>query len=88
VESVLHANTVPISKVTVDMEAAWCKKKGMHELYLGSGYERSSIYKSSYRGFEWWTGTTWSRDKKKYIQLCERDSQLKKISDLANLQHP
>ena len=88
VESVLHANTVPISKVTVDMEAAWCKKKGMQELYLGSGYERSSIYKSTYKGFEWWTGTQWSRDRKKYVQLCERDSKLKKISDLANLQHP
>ena len=87
VESVLHANTVPISKVTVDMEAAWCKKKGMHELYLGSGYERSSIYKSTYKGFQWWTGTQWSTNKKQYVQLCERDSRLKKITDLANLGH-
>ena len=87
-ESVLHANTVPISKITVDMEATWAKKKGVSDFYLGSGYEKSSVYKSQYRGFEWWTGTQWSRDRKKYVQLCERDSKLKKISDLANLQHP
>jgi len=85
IESVLHCNTVPISKLTVDMEAKWAKKKGIHELYLGSGYERSSIYKSSYRGFQWWTGTEWSSNKKKYVQLCQRDSTLKKITDLANL---
>ena len=87
VESVLHANTVPISKVTVDMEATWAKNKGMQDFYLGSGYERSSIYKSSYKGFQWWTGTEWSNNKKRYVALCERDSSLKKISDLANLQH-
>ena len=87
VESVLHANTVPISKVTVDMEATWAKKKGVNEFYLGSGYERSSIYKSTFRGFEWWTGIEWSTNKKQYVQLCERDSSLKKITDLANLGH-
>ena len=82
-ESVLHANVVPISKITVDMEATYAKSKGMSELYLGSGYEKGSIYKSQYRGFEWWTGTSWSTDKKKYVRLCERDSSVKKISDLA-----
>ena len=87
VESVLHANTVPISKVTIDMEATWAKKRNVSEFYLGSGYETSSIYKSQFKGFEWWTGTEWSTDKKRYVQLCERDSRLKKISDLANLPH-
>ena len=87
VESVLHANTVPISKITVDMEATWAKKKGVSEFYLGSGYERGSIYKSQFAGFRWWTGTEWSTNKKRYVQLCERDSRLKKITDLANLGH-
>ena len=82
-ESVLHANLVPISKITVDMEASWAKKKGMSELYLGSGYEKSSIYKSKFRGFQWWTGTSWSNDKNRYVKLCERDSNVKKISDLS-----
>ncbi len=84
IERVLHANTVPISKITVDMEASWAKKKGMSELYLGRGYEMSSIYKSKFRGFQWWTGTTWSSDKKKFVSLCERDSSVKKISDLGS----
>ena len=69
------------------MEATWAKKRNVTEFYLGSGYERSSIYKSTYKGFEWWTGTEWSTNKKRYVQLCERDSSLKKITDLANLGH-
>ena len=85
VESVLHANTVPISQVTVDMEASWCKRRGVSDLYLGSGYEKSSAYKSQYRGFQWWTGTEWSKDKEKYVRLCQRDSRIKKIEDLSKL---
>ena len=87
VESVLHANTVPISKITVDMEATWAKKQNIRDLYLGSGYELGSVYKSTYRGFEWWTGTEWSRNKDKFVKLCQRDSRIKKIKDLSNLQH-
>ena len=83
IESVMHANTVPISKVTLEMELVWAKRKGCDYFYMGSGYEKSSIYKAHVPGFQWWTGTTWSTNKKRYIQLCERDSKISKISDLA-----
>jgi hypothetical protein len=83
IESVMHANTVPISKITLEMELAWAKRKGCDYFYMGSGYEKSSIYKAHVPGFQWWTGTTWSSNKKRYIALCERDSKISKIQDLA-----
>ena len=46
--------------------------------------EKSSIYKSQWKGFEWWTGTRWSRSKREYVRLCERDSKLRSISDLGD----
>ena len=63
------------------------KKQNVSDLYLGSGYELGSVYKSTYRGFEWWTGTEWSRNKDKFVKLCQRDSRISKIKDLSNLQH-
>jgi hypothetical protein len=82
IESVLHASTLPISALTLDIEIAWAKKNGAADFYMGSGYERGSEYKASYRGFEWWTGTAWSRQKKTYRRLCKRDSEIQFIQDL------
>lgn len=84
IESVMHCNNQPISQLTMDMEIQWAKKQSAQFYYAGAGYERSSIYKSVWKGFEWWTGTRWSRSKKEYARLCERDSKLKSISDLGN----
>ena len=84
-ESVIHANTVAISDITLDMEIEWASDHYVRYFYMGSGYELSSEYKANYRGFEWWTGTEWSRDKKKYRSLCRRDSRLSSFSELGNL---
>lgn len=46
-------------------------------MYLSSGYESCSIYKSKYPGFEWWTGYSWSKDVEQYRQLCLRDDMVK-----------
>jgi len=43
-------------------------------LYILGGYEESCIYKSQFKGFEWWTGKHWSKDTQLYIKLCNRDS--------------
>jgi len=43
-------------------------------LYILGGYEESCIYKSQFRGFEWWTGKEWSTDISLYTKLCQRDS--------------
>ena len=84
-ESVIHANTVPISDITLDMEISWASDNYVRHFYMGSGYEKSSEYKANYSGFEWWTGTHWSTNKKQYRRLCKRDSRLSGFSELGNL---
>ena len=84
-ESVIHANTIPISDITLDMEIEWAADNYVRYFYMGSGYELSSEYKANYRGFEWWTGSTWSTNKKQYRRLCRRDSRITGLSELGNL---
>ena len=84
IESVIRACTVPITKITLEMELTWAKRMRVKEFYIGAGYEQSSIYKAHIPGFEWWTGARWSRNQKKYIALCERDSTVNLIQDLKN----
>lgn len=55
-------------------EVQYAKQIGAKHVYLLGGYEVSSIYKSSFKGFEWFTGEGWSDDKEEYTILCERDS--------------
>ena len=84
-ESVIHANTIPISDVTLDLEIEWASSHYVRYFYMGSGYENSSEYKANYKGFEWWTGVEWSTNKKQYRRLCRRDSKLSEFSALGNL---
>ena len=84
-ESVIHANTVPISDITLDMEIEWAANNYVSYFYMGSGYELSSEYKANFKGFEWWTGTEWSTNKKQYRRLCKRDSRIESLQDLGNL---
>ncbi len=85
VESVIHANTVPVGAQTLEIELMWAANNSIPYYYLGSGYEASSEYKASWRGFEWWTGTEWSTNKRLYRRLCRRDSRLMDFSALGNL---
>jgi hypothetical protein len=84
-ESVLHACSIPISHITLDIELKWARGRGMDHYLLGSGYEQSSAYKSKYKGFEWWTGAEWSTSRKQYNKLCRRDSRVETISEIASL---
>lgn len=72
-------------------EMSWAKESGYEYFYMGSGYEKNSIYKSDIDGFEWWTGSEWSTDKDNYIYLCRRDSEISSYRQihtaLATLQH-
>ena len=43
-------------------------------LYILGGYEESCIYKSHFKGFEFWTGREWSKDTTLYTKLCQRDN--------------
>lgn len=46
-------------------------------VYLLGGYESCCLYKSNYKGFEFWTGKEWSKDLDLYKQLVERDEKIK-----------
>ena len=84
-ESVIHCNNDPISQLTLDMEMQWAKEHRAAYYYMGSGYETSSQYKSKWNGFEWWTGTEWSKSKKLYQKLCRSDSRIQSLSDVAKV---
>ena len=85
VESVIHANTIPIGAECLEVELMWAANNSVPYYYLGSGYEQSSEYKASWQGFEWWTGTEWSTNKKQYRRLCKRDSRLDSFSSLGTM---
>ena len=83
-----------LGEVTLQHEIAWAKKyknpngggdQGYEYLYTGPGYERSSIYKADVDGFEWWTGMEWSKDVKKYKELCRRDSKIRSFKAMEQL---
>lgn len=72
VELTLHANLSPdVSRITLDYEIA--RFADRPHVYLGPGYQSSSIYKGHLPGFEWWTGAEWSRDVRAYIAACKGD---------------
>ena len=64
---------------------AWAKEHRAAYYYMGAGYETSSMYKSKWQGFEWWTGTKWSTSKKLYQKLCRSDSRIKTLSEIAKI---
>lgn len=63
-------------------EIDYCIQNNKDYMYMGMGYEDCCIYKSSYKGFEFWTGREWSEDVEHYKFLCERDSKIIKTSEL------
>ena len=84
-ESVIHCNLSPISQLTLDIEIAWAKENKAEYFYMGSGYEISSQYKSKWEGFEWWTGTKWSKSKKLYQKLCRSDTRTQSLQDVSKI---
>jgi hypothetical protein len=84
-ESVIHCNLNPISQLTLDIELQWAKEHKAAYFYMGSGYEVSSMYKSKWTGFQWWTGTKWSKSKKLYQKLCRSDSRVQSLQDVSKI---
>jgi hypothetical protein len=54
--------------------------KNVPYIYLGPGYEKSSIYKSKLNNFQWFDGKQWQEDQKLYSSLCKADSDLQLIT--------
>ena len=77
--------SLPATKLgthSLEHEIAWAKQQGYEYVYLGPGYERSSVYKADMQGCEWWSGDVWSQDLDHYRWLCRKDSKIKSVADL------
>ena len=70
---------------TIYLEMEYGARRGAKYLYIGPGYEKSSIYKKDFDGFEWWTGSEWSTDKTLYEKLCIRDSKSKSFQKIVGI---
>ena len=80
-----HDPKMGVGKIIVDYEVAYARYLRYDYLYIGQGYELGSTYKADFAGFEWWTGSEWSRDRELYKKLCARDSQINSIDQLAEI---
>lgn len=72
-----------LGKKMLALEAHLANKQNLEYLYIGPGYEVACIYKAFLPGFEWWTGDSWSGDVDKYKRLCQSDSDINNLSQLA-----
>ena len=65
-------------------EIKLAKDLGLKYLYLGPSYENHGKYKSTFPGFEFWTGRKWCSDESKYFFLLNQDEDIQSIEDLTN----
>lgn len=83
VELNLHCHVLAnkhFSYLTLQYEIDFYKDKKY--VYLGPGYERSSIYKSNLTNFEWFDGRAWHTNKALYTDRCMEDSSLQVTTSL------
>lgn len=62
-----------LGNVSIYCASQLAKFKKCKYIYMSAGYESCSAYKANYKGFEWWTGYSWSCDVDLYKQLCYDD---------------
>jgi len=80
-----HKPKMSLGKSIVNVEVKYAINNALNHLYIGQGYEKGSVYKAEFPGFEWWTGSEWSTDKEEYKRLCVRDSDINTIDDLSKI---
>lgn len=67
-------NKLSVGSLSQYYECLFAKNNNIDYVYILGGYELSSKYKMNIHGAEWWTGSVWSKDKKRYNDLCDRDT--------------
>lgn len=65
-----------LGHVSIYCESLFAKTQRCNYMYLSAGYEKCSLYKSDYPGFEWWKGYEWSDDVDRFKELCYIDEQV------------
>jgi hypothetical protein len=81
-------STLGLGRLSTYKEISLAKDLDLKYLYLGPSYERHAKYKSSFPGFEFWTGREWCTDEKKYFYLLKQDGNINWIEDLVNSYDP
>ena len=71
-----------LGKYSTYLEVEFAEKFGLNHVYLGPSYERHSLYKSNYSGFEFWTGRRWCSDKQLFEDLLNQDGASRSVTDL------
>lgn len=64
---------ISLGNIAQMIECKLAKLNGCSHVYILGGYEQCCLYKSNFRGFEFWTGKEWSQDVDMYKALVERD---------------
>ena len=77
-----------LGRLSTYKEISLAKDLGLKYLYLGPSYESHAKYKSSFPGFEFWTGREWCTDEKKYFYLLKQDDDKNSIEDLVDSYGP
>jgi arginyl-tRNA--protein-N-Asp/Glu arginylyltransferase len=76
--------TLGLGRFSTYYEIDIAKRHWLDYLYLGASYEDTAIYKSSFSGFEFWTGRIWSDDIEIYKSIVKKDSELSDICQITN----
>ena len=71
-----------LGKYSTYLEVEFAQQHNLSHVYLGPSYERHSLYKSDYSGFEFWTGRKWCSDKELFQALLNQDEKLNRVSDI------
>ena len=80
-----HEPKLSLGILSQRFEMDYLFSQGYEYHYVCPGYEKTCIWKSRFPGFEFWTGTYWSTDKKLYEKLCLQDSDLEGVDELFRL---
>ena len=71
-----------LGKFSTYIEIDFALNNNLQNVYLGPSYESNSIYKSHFKGFEFWTGRKWSSNKEAFKYLLDKDCKLNSINEI------
>jgi hypothetical protein len=74
--------TLGLGRFSTYREISLAKDLNLKYLYIGPSYESHAKYKSSFPGFEFWTGRKWCADKDIFNNLIENDETRDNIENI------
>ena len=61
------------------------KKYGYTYFYLGTIYDKSSLWKTKLNGFMWWNGTEWKKETTEISNILYQETNIKYVKDISNI---